>query len=124
MSLFSYIDTRAPSTEEIKKIEAEYDENGNIKEPTWLDTYELQTEMSLQRLSSLFGTLSIVFAILGIFVSLYLSLRSADGAYSMYSAVILVVGLAITALTFAVLRLARAFVSFMLVRLLQEEEEK
>lgn len=123
MSLFSYIDTRAPSTEEIKKIETEYDENGNVKEPTWLDTYEMQTEFSLQRLASLFGTLSIVFALLGTFVSVFLSIRIADGAYSLYSAVILLIGLAVTALVFALMRLAREFVNFMIVRLLQEEEE-
>lgn len=123
MSLFSYIDTRAPSTEEIKKIETEYDENGNVKEPTWLDTYEMQTEFSLQRLASLFGSLSIVFALLGTFVSIFLSIRIADGAYSLYSAVILLIGLAVTALVFALMRLAREFVNFMIVRLLQEEDE-
>ncbi|MBP3414040.1 MAG: hypothetical protein J6L81_02425 [Clostridia bacterium] len=123
MSLFSYIDTRAPSTEEIKKIETEYDENGNVKEPTWLDTYEMKTEFSLQRLASLFGSLSIVFALLGTFVSIFLSIRIADGAYSLYSAVILLIGLAVTALVFALMRLAREFVNFMIVRLLQEEDE-
>lgn len=123
MSLFSYIDTRAPSTEEIKKIETEYDENGNVKEPTWLDTYEMQTEFSLQRLASLFGSLSIIFALLGTFVSIFLSIRIADGAYSLYSAVVLLIGLAVTALVFALMRLAREFVNFMIVRLLQEEEE-
>ena len=123
MSLFSLIDTRAPSTEEIMAVETEYDEQGNVKEPTWVDTYELETQFSLQRLASAFGTLSIVFALLGIFLSIWLSIRSAEGAFSAYSAIILVVGLAVTALVYALLRLARAFVNYMLVRLLQTEEE-
>lgn len=123
MSLFSIIDTRAPSTEEIIAAETEYDENGEVKEPSWVDTYELETEFSLQRLAGTFGTLSIIFALLGIFLSVWLAFTTVDGAFSAYSAVILVVGLAVTALVFAVLRLARAFVSYMLVRLLQNEED-
>ncbi len=123
MSLFSYIDTRAPSTEEIMAVEAEYDEEGNVKEPSWVDTYELETEFSLQRLSSAFGTLSIVFALLGIFLSIWFAVTTADGILSAYSAIILVVGFAVTALVYALLRLARAFVNYMLVRLLQNEED-
>ena len=123
MSFFSYIDTRAPSTEEILKIETEYDENGKELAPSWLDSYELQTEFSLQRLSSLFGSLSIILTIIGVAVSVWLSVRTAYGNFSLYSAVILVVGLGITAAVFALMRLARAFVSYMLVRLLQTEED-
>ncbi len=122
MSLFSYIDTSAPSTEEILKVETEYDENGNVKAPSWLDTYELNTEYELQRLSGLFGSLSVIFALLGTFISIFVAIRASVGSFSMYSAVILLIGLAITAIVFAAMRLARAFVSFMLVRLLQEEE--
>ncbi len=123
MSLFSIIDTRAPSTEEILAVENEYDENGEIKEPSWVDTYELETEFSLQRLAGTFGVLSIVFALLGIFLSVWLAFTTVEGVFSAYSAIILVVGLAVTALVFAVLRLARAFVNYMLVRLLQNEED-
>lgn len=123
MSLFSYIDTRAPSTEEIMAVETEYDEDGNVKEPSWVDTYELETEFSLQRLSSAFGTLSIVFALLGIFLSIWFAVTTAEGILSAYSAIILVVGFAVTALVYALLRLARAFVNYMLVRLLQNEED-
>ena len=123
MSFFSYIDTRAPSTEEILKIETEYDENGKELAPSWLDSYELKTEFSLQRLSSLFGSLSIILTIIGIAVSVWFAIRTADGNFSAYSAVILLSGLGITAIVFAALRLARAFANFMLVRLLQTEEE-
>ncbi len=123
MSLFSYLDTRAPSTEEILAVENEYDENGNIKEPTWIDTYELETEFSLQRLASGFGTLSIIAAILGIFLSVWFAVTTADGFLSAYSAIILVAGLVITAIVYALLRLARGFVNYMLLRLLQNEED-
>ncbi len=123
MSLFSLIDTRAPSTEEIMAVETEYDENGNVKEPTWVDTYEIETEFSLQRLASTFGVLSIVFAVLGIFLSIWLAVNTAEGILSAYSAIILVVGLAVTALVFALLRLARAFTNYLLLRLLQTEED-
>ena len=122
MSLFSYLDTRAPSTEEIIKVETEYNDDGSVKEATWLDTYELSTEMSLQRLCGFFGTLSVIVAIIGVALSLYFSIRTADGTYSAYSAVILIIGLVSTAAAFGLVRLARAFVNFMLVRLLQEEE--
>ncbi len=126
MSLFSIIDTRAPSTEEILAVETEYDENGKVKEPSWIDTYELETEFSLQRLSGTFGVLSVVFAVLGIVLSVWFSVSAAfknSNAFSLSSLLILVAGLAITALVFAVLRLARAFVNYMLVRLLQNEED-
>ena len=123
MSLFNYLDTRAPSTEEILKVETEYDEDGSVKEPSWLDTYELNTEFSLQRLASLFGSLSVIFAILGLGVSVWFAFRAADGVLSAYSAVLLLVGLAITAAVFALMRLARGVVNYMLVRLLQNEED-
>lgn len=123
MSFFSYIDTRAPSTEEILRIETEYDENGKELAPSWLDSYELQTEFSLQRLASLFGSLSIILTIISVAVSVWFSLRTADGSFSTYSAVILLIGLGISAVIFASMRLARAFVNFMLVRLLQTEED-
>ena len=123
MSLFSYIDTRAPSTEEILRIETEYDENGKELAPSWLDSYELQTEFSLQRLSSLFGSLSIILTIISVAVSVWFAVRTADGNFSTYSAVILLVGLGISAVVFAAMRLAKAFVNFMLVRLLQTEED-
>lgn len=123
MSLFSYIDTSAPSTEEIMKAEIEVDENGNPVEMSWVDEFELQTECSLQKLSSLFGTLSVVIALVGIIVTLFLSIRSSIGEFSIYSAVILLAGLTVTLVAFALMRLARGFVDFMLVRLLQEEEE-
>ena len=123
MSLFSYIDTRAPSTEEILKIETEYDENGVEVAPSWLDSYELQTEFSLQRLSALFNSLSIIVAIVGIIASVWVSFRMAQGVFSLYSVLMLLGGLLGTAIAFALLRLARAWVSFMLVRLLQTEEQ-
>ncbi|MBE6765843.1 MAG: hypothetical protein IJP10_01190 [Clostridia bacterium] len=123
MSLFSYIDTRAPSTEEIIKAEMEVDENGNPVEMTWVDEFELQTECSLQKLSSLFGTLSIAVMLIGIIVTGFLAVRSAVGQFSVYSAMILLAGLTITVIVFALMRLARGAVDFMLVRLLQEEEE-
>lgn len=123
MSLFSYIDTSAPSTEEIMAVEAERNEDGSVKEPEWLDTYELETELSLQRLASGFGTLSILSVIVGIILTVYFALTTAEGAFSAYSAIILVVGLTVTAVVYALLRLARAAVSYMLVRLLQNEED-
>lgn len=123
MSLFSYIDTRAPSTEEILKIETEYDENGVEVAPSWLDSYELQTEFSLQRLTSLFNSLSIIVVLFGIIASVWGSVRMAQGELSLYSVFVLLGGLLLTAIVFAGMRLARAWVSFMLVRLLQTEEE-
>lgn len=123
MSLFSYLDTRAPSTEEIMAVENEYDENGNVKEPTWIDTYELDTEFSLQRLASGFGTLSIVVLIVGIILSVWFAVTSSEGLLSAYSAIILVVGLVSTAVIYGLLRLARGFANYMLVRLLQNEED-
>ena len=122
MSLFSCIDTRAPSTEEIIKIESEYDKNGKLREPSWLDSFELSTELSMQKLSSLFNSLSIALGILGVIISVFASVRAANGAFSYYSAIILLVGLAITFVVFALMRLARTFTNFMLVRLLQTEE--
>ncbi|MBE6754055.1 MAG: hypothetical protein E7559_06885, partial [Ruminococcaceae bacterium] len=109
MSLFSYLDTRAPSVEEIKKIEAEYDDDGNVKEPTWLDEYELQTEMTLQRLTSFFGSLSVICAIIGLACTVWASITTAgvEGDLSKYSALILVGGLFGTAVTFGLLRLAK-----------------
>jgi len=125
MSLFSYLDTRAPSVEEIKKIEAEYDNDGNIKEPTWLDQYELDTEMALQRLTSFFGSLSVICAILGLVCSVWAAVTTAgaEGNLANYSWLIFIGGLLVTAVTFGALRLAKAFVSYMLVRLLQNEED-
>lgn len=125
MSLFSYLDTRAPSVEEIKKIETEYDEYGNVKEPSWLDEYELKTEMTLQRLTSFLGTLSVICAILGLVCSVWgaFAAAGAEGDLAKYSVLILLAGLLVTAVFFAALRLAKAFVSYMLVRLLQNEED-
>ncbi len=123
MSLFSYLDTRAPSTEEIMAVENEYDENGNVKEPTWIDTYELETEFSLQRLASGLGTLSIVVLIVGVILSVWFAVNSSEGLLSAYSAIILVVGLVSTAVIYGLLRLARGFANYMLVRLLQNEED-
>lgn len=130
MSLFAYLDTRAPSTEDILRVETEYDEHGMPVEPSWVDTYELQTEFSLQRLSSLFGSLSIVFTAINLFLSIFFPVKMLVTAYrtgndtlSYYSLFALIGGLLLTALVFALLRLAKAWVSFMLVRLLQTEED-
>lgn len=130
MSLFAYLDTRAPSTEDILRVETEYDEHGMPVEPSWVDAYELQTEFSLQRLSSLFGSLSIVFTAINLFLSIFFPVKMLVTAYrtgndtlSYYSLFALIGGLLLTALVFALLRLAKAWVSFMLVRLLQTEED-
>lgn len=141
MSLFSYLDTRAPSTEDILAVETEYNEDGSVKEPSFVDDYELKTEFSLQRLASLFGSLSIIWTLVGLFITGWLTYTTAKsymsitelnpnqtvvaagGSFASDALVTLVAGLLITAVGFALLRLARGFVNYMLVRLLQTEED-
>lgn len=145
MSLFSYIDTSAPSTEDIMAVETEYNEDGTVKEPSFVDAYELRTELSLQRVASLLGSLSIVWAIVGLFLTGwftyvsfkdFLAINAAKDAaqtvvsvgsqsFALNSLVVFLIGLAVTAIGFALLRLARGFANFMIVRMLQcEEPEK
>ena len=141
MSLFSYLDTRAPSTEDILAVETEYNEDGSVKEPSFVDDYELKTEFSLQRLASLFGSLSVIWLIVGTFITGWLTYTTAKsymsitelnanqtvvtagGSFASNALVALVAGLLVTAIVFALLRLARGFVNYMLVRLLQTEED-
>ena len=68
--------------------------------------------------------LSVIVLLLGGGLSIWLSVKMANGTfYPQYSSLALIIGLILSFVAFGVMRLAKAFVSYMLVRLLQTEED-